>query len=282
MSGTLREALLKITGDLVARAEEGEPHLLLTVPLRDLEQLLADHPAEPVSTLQEIQERAAAATPGPWMWRGNVDHQDPILSWYKPGWGRCEVLRHYPRERQAGDPETKAFDDYLRDVSIRDNATGEYRSYTDEERADQVRTEWLEDESGEPRTDTRLAFAHPEYMHALDARELAVFEVCPTATDRNDPRVYRADIVGVRHPDAEFIAHSRQDVDDLLAIIAKVRQRAESWYDDLENLTDETCIEGAGCPCCHARDILSVLGDDRPAVRPVREVVTVQVAGDVL
>lgn len=172
-----------------------------------------------MSGLEEIRKRAAAASPGPWMWRGNVDHSDPELCRIKPGWGRVEVMRHYPRDRTADDIAAKQFDDYLRDVTIRDDATGEFRSYTEDERAELVRTKWLEDEEGVPRTDNRLAFAHQEYMHAVDARELAIFEVCPDATKRTDPRVYRADIVGVRHPDAEFIAHARQDVDDLLALV---------------------------------------------------------------
>lgn len=120
------------------------------------------------------------------------------------------------------------------------------------------------------------------YGVMVKASERAVFEVCRSAIERTDDRVYRGDVVGFRNADATFIAHSRQDVDDLLGLIDQIRERAESWYDDLENLTDEVCIEGAGCPCSHARDILSLLGDDRPAVRPVRDLVTVQVAGDVL
>lgn len=52
------------------------------------------------------------------------------------------------------------------------------------------------------------------------ADTLAVFAVCPEAKDRSDPRVYRGDILGFRHPDAEFIAHARQDIEDLLAYIA--------------------------------------------------------------
>lgn len=175
-----------------------------------------------MTTIKEIEARAAAASPGPWMWRGNVDHDDPTLCRIKQGWGRIEVLRHYPRTRKADDPAAKQYDDYLRDISIHDAGTGELRSYTEAERAELVRIEYLEDEHGEPRTDPRLAFVDQEHWHALDARDLAIFEVCPTAANRQDPRVYRADIVGVRHPDAEFIAHSREDIDVLLALLAQV------------------------------------------------------------
>jgi hypothetical protein len=49
-----------------------------------------------------------------------------------------------------------------------------------------------------------------------DTKSNAVYEVAPSATDINDPRLYRKDIIGIRNPDAEFLAHSREDIDDLL------------------------------------------------------------------
>lgn len=60
------------------------------------------------------------------------------------------------------------------------------------------------------------------------ADEFPIFEVALTALGRLDPRVYRADIVGIRHPDAEFIAHARQDVDDLLAEVDRLRSELEA------------------------------------------------------
>ena len=115
------------------------------------------------------------------------------------------------------------------------------------------------------------------------ASEVPVSEVCRSATSRDDHRVYRGDLVGFRNADAEFIANARQDVDDLLAMIDAVRERAESWIDDMEHLDDQVCIEGPGCPCCHARDILSILGIERSAVRRFSPAVeTVQVEGEVL
>lgn len=51
---------------------------------------------------------------------------------------------------------------------------------------------------------------------------VAIFEVCPEAMSIDDPRVYRDDIIGFRNGNAEFIAHSRQDVDDLLAEIDRL------------------------------------------------------------
>lgn len=185
-----------------------------------------------MSSLQEIRDRAAAATKGPWQWFGNVDTREVYLSTVDRG--RLFVMRFFRWGMQGAQPAFR-----------------------------------------EPHADG-------PYGWMVKASERPVFEVCRSATKRTDDRVYRGDVVGFRNADATFIAHSRQDVDDLLAVIDQIRERAESWYDDLENLTDEVCIAGPGCPCCHARDILSVLGDERPAVRPVREMVTVQVAGEVL
>lgn len=58
-----------------------------------------------------------------------------------------------------------------------------------------------------------------ERQFMVDVDSLVTFEVCPTAETRTDPRVYRGDFIALRHPDAEFIAHARQDIDDLLAYI---------------------------------------------------------------
>lgn len=49
------------------------------------------------------------------------------------------------------------------------------------------------------------------------ACELAVYEVAPDAIERSDRRIYRGDVIGFRNPDADFIAHARQDVTELLA-----------------------------------------------------------------
>lgn len=62
-------------------------------------------------------------------------------------------------------------------------------------------------------------------LHRAD--ELAIYEVCPEATSRRDSRVYRGDIIGLRHPDAEFLAHARQDVEDLLAYVAELESALE-------------------------------------------------------
>ncbi len=176
-----------------------------------------------MSDIEEIRARAAAATPGPWKWRGNVDCDDPRLV---GGPRFADIFGIIRRERTAEDRETKDFAHYLCEVEIFDaslnDGKGGHRPYTDEEIDERVREDWLEDPSGGPLYDQRLAFycePGPFYHYA---RDLAVYEVCPTATTRSDPRVYRADIVGLRNPNAVFIAAARQDVDDLLAEIDRL------------------------------------------------------------
>ena len=44
-----------------------------------------------------------------------------------------------------------------------------------------------------------------EDLMLVYARDRAIYEVAPSATSRKDPKVYRADIIGLRHPDAEII-----------------------------------------------------------------------------
>lgn len=184
--------------------------------------------------LAAIKERAEKATPGPWYWRGNTDTDDPRLV---GGPGRHTVLVVMRRERQTSDRETKGFERYLRecDVSYVD-ADGKtaYRPYTDEEIADQVETEWLHDPWGGPAYDLRLAFRDMDTNIMGYARDMAVYEVCPEATTRDDERVYRADVVGVRHPDAVFMEHAREDVPALLAEIDRLTAELARYAERLD------------------------------------------------
>jgi hypothetical protein len=152
-----------------------------------------------------IKARAAAAAPGPWCWRGNVDCGDVWLGTYRPGLGLCHVMGHVPVERTEND---RSFREYLEDL-------------LDEQSRQAARDAYLRDAYGEPIRDDWLSFGVDGI--SVEARKLAVFEVAPTATDRDDPRVYRADVVGVRHPDAEFIAAARSDVDWLIGEVERLR-----------------------------------------------------------
>lgn len=181
---------------------------------------------------EEIKQRAEAATPGPWSWRGNIDHADPYLSCRLPGVGVCQVMGHVAVERTKDDRAIQSYLDVLETDEDRESALDAY----------------LRDPYGQPISDQQLCFAIDGVLK--EARGLAVFEVAPAAESRDDPRVYRADVVGVRHPDAEFLAHSRADVEWLIAEVVRLRKYVEDYeldcsadvYDD-EDQPAPQCVD---------------------------------------
>lgn len=66
----------------------------------------------------------------------------------------------------------------------------------------------------------------------VKASDVPIFEVCPDATSAADPRVYRQDILGLRHPDAAFIAAAARDVPALLAVAEAGREVISALVDE--------------------------------------------------
>ena len=177
----------------------------------------------------EIRAREQAATPGPWRWRGNTDTSDPYLT--SAGWvvtgghhhHAGDVLGHVPHEitrAEAGQVISRG-DVPVPRVAAEPAATYQARYEAAADRAyEAALTEYMTDQYGQPRTEPRLAFCS-DWLYT-EARSLAVYEVCPEAQGRDDPRVYRADITGIRHPDAEFIARARDDLARLLDAAERV------------------------------------------------------------
>ena len=140
--------------------------------------------------LADLRAKAVAATGGPWHWAGNTDTGEPYLATWIKGAGRCQVLSIGYDERST----TGAEADRMRD-SMSDSG------YDEADLDDMVR-DWAMDSFGQPMRDPR------------------VYEVAPNATSREDPDVYRADVVGIRHPDAEYIAAVSPDV--VLALLDEI------------------------------------------------------------
>ena len=128
-----------------------------------------------MSRIEEIAARLAAATPGPWMWRGQ--DYSPRLQGHHPRWGTVTVMDFVRSGMQWAQPRFRNDECYM------DKGT-----------------------------------------------EIPVYEVCRAATSRDDPRVYRRDIVGYRNPDAEFIAHAPDDIAYLLAELAAIREAFAGLY----------------------------------------------------
>lgn len=148
--------------------------------------------------LDELERLAKAATPGPWHWAGNTDTGEPYLATWTPGAGRVQVLSIGHEERTEKDPGADSIREYLREC-------GGYDEETIEAEVDS----WTKDGLGSPVREPRLQFVTD--LMCVNAREHVVYEVARNATSRDDPKVYRADIVGIRHPDAEFIAAANPD-----------------------------------------------------------------------
>lgn len=84
--------------------------------------------------------------------------------------------------------------------------------------------EFIDRDGDEPWNKRSMVNRHTLFR---SAEELAIFEVCPDATSVNDPRVYRTQVNGLRSANATFIAHARQDIDDLLALVDELQSRLD-------------------------------------------------------
>jgi hypothetical protein len=201
--------------------------------------------ADPLAKLEEIRQRAEAAKPGPWRWRGNTDNGDPYLTSCGRVTGKDgsshhagDVLGHIPHEITREEARRWASTYFLPEPEVPAEPAATYSRRYDEAAQAQLEAEidrHVTDKWGEPEKEPRLAFC-TGWIYT-EARELAVFEVAPMATTRSDPSVYRADITGIRHPDAEFIAHSREDIGRLLAAADAVLKLAAEFGGEVKALT---------------------------------------------
>lgn len=171
----------------------------------------------------QLRELADSATPGPWVWAGNIDTGEPYLAGRAPGMG-ASVLAVGEAERSKTGRRADDVRSYARDSDL-----------DPEEEVDR----WAEDAYGEPIKEPRLWF-YTDHL-AVDARDHVVFEVAPNATHRDDPKVYRADIVDIRHPDARFIAAARTAIPALLAKLDAVEALFEKYDASDEDDDDWEC-----------------------------------------
>lgn len=178
--------------------------------------------------LAEVREREQAATKGPWRWRGNVDFRDPYLT----GAG-SDVLGNIPCEITREEADRLVSTDCLPEPEVEllpaETYGQRYDAAVEALRQAEI-GRYLTDKNGEPEKDERLAFCTDGLYH--EARTLAIFEVAPDVRSRADRRVYRADIIGIRHPDAEFIAQAREDIPRLLAIVDELQRELSAARPD--------------------------------------------------
>lgn len=185
--------------------------------------------------LDAIRARLDAATPGPWHWAGNVDSGEPYLATWRPGLGRCSVMAIGSEPRSTTGRAADVVRSHAAEFELGD--------------PDDVVDDWAHDRYGEPVTDPRLWFFTDGL--ADPARDHVQYEVAPEASDRDDARVYRADITDIRHPDAALIAHAPKDIAALLAEVERLRAGITQAVNDAHEIahasgpcTGTTC---AGC-----------------------------------
>ena len=165
--------------------------------------------------VEQIRAVHAAATNGPYRWAGNTDYEDVRLA----GAGGTEVFAIIEHDRTVDDPQSRAYAHYL--SVVREKVDGEFRSLTEDDIAERVRQSIAYDEDEEqPPTYSALAFYVPGFAYE-HARDRAVYQVArirelPDDTPRSDERIYRADVVDVRNPNARFLRDSWAYVEFLL------------------------------------------------------------------
>ena len=194
--------------------------------------------------VEEIRARVDAAAEGPWRWNGNTDSGE--LSLENRHWrllSTTKVARAADSRRAQENLEF--WWEYLSTTDDYCPIHEDERSVAGEKRA----AEWLEHAylhdpgTGEAREDEMLAFfVDGEGLTPL--RDQVIYQVArnqglPDDTPRDHPKVYRADIVGVRNPTAAFIAASRSDVPFLLAEIDRLTAERDGFRDlfDAANAT---------------------------------------------
>ena len=160
--------------------------------------------------LAEIEAREQAATPGEWAWFGNTDTQQIYLATKR--YGRMYVMGFRRWGLQSAQPT------------------------------------FCIDRTWKPNPQSSDDFGYDGWIasaHELASR-IVRYEVAPNAVSRDDSRVYRADLIGIKNPDAEFIAHSRKDVADLLAEVKRLQAELEDRDQIIRELADRLDYEGGG------------------------------------
>lgn len=157
-------------------------------------------------TVSAIQTHLDKTTPGPWRWSGNTDYGDVGIV-AKGRFGATSVLRMLNVDRTEGDSRIANLDECF------DSA----------EEIEEAKHDFLFDDSGLHRTDPFIAFAVEDRL--VPAKDIVIYEVCREATSATDRRVYRRDIVGIRHPDAEFMVASPTYVRELLDIVGRLQRQ---------------------------------------------------------
>jgi hypothetical protein len=264
-----------------------------------------------VERLEAIKTRLSAMPPRPYFWRGNADYPESLYLG-APSWNDADGNRHFGRNvlslvhtelterdarvRHVGECESEDVrsrplrdkDDIEVGVTFgngfdvpfepEDTYDGRYEAAYEravKKTVADATEQWLTDEYGEPRIEHRLAFTDADGF-LIEATKLGVYEVAPQATVPDDPKVYRRDITGFRHPAADFFAAAADDMAILLAEVERLTTTidtirtlsVDAWTgDEFRDCVDRLLTEpttgwppGDPCQSCGSRE--TILNDD--------------------
>lgn len=162
--------------------------------------------------LDAIRRRVKAATPGPWGWRGNIGGSVELRALHSGGLRIISTSRSEPCIGYTADEELVLLDnacktctDWLTNGGI---SSGDGPKC---EKAENLDTVWTWHPNG--------------YIRPIN--DWAKAEVLQWSN-----RMYRDDVKDTTHPDAEFIAHAREDVPALLAEVERLRAGAQADIDE--------------------------------------------------
>ena len=192
--------------------------------------------------LQEIQERAEAALPGPWQWFGNTATNQVFLGTAHSG--RKIILSPEVRQYEMVFDHLDSEAETLTEARLR---AAELEDFDQRQQLLEFLDEPMDPEEG-PRdiainnqVYSRYWARVPDLMLHEDGlmrsyRTLAKYEVLngrskaeaglPEDAGRSNSPLYREDLVGFDNPEAEFLAHARQDVEFLLSEVERLRSEA--------------------------------------------------------
>lgn len=204
--------------------------------------------------IAEIRERAEAAVKGPWRWFGNTEVDQVYLGTAHSG--RIFILSPEIRRTDTvydweSDEEysVEMARQYARDL---ENANSHYpwlmRDHGNHSRLLEFLTDPFDENDPQPRHFTiknsqpltrwikmtpELRLIDQERGVTVSHHDLVRYDVLGAKTraeagldagaGRSNSPLYREDFTGITTPEAEFIAHSREDVDLLLAEIDRLR-----------------------------------------------------------
>ncbi len=147
--------------------------------------------------LDAIKARKDAATPGPWKWAGYTDGSIELRTVGQGGRRIVTTVRTEPCLVELPGEDWSVTADACDSCLAESKKTMDpWLNYRCPKEAN-LDTVWLHDNDGD--------LIRPANVWAV--RE----------------RPYRNDVASVDHPDAEFIAHARQDIDDLVAEVEALR-----------------------------------------------------------